>query len=52
MNGGDSMGSFGGFYKGEKKKQKKDKQGKQQSMGGNAPTFALPEIISRKKPAS
>lgn len=41
------MGSFGGFYKGEKKKQKKDKDSKV-SMG-NAPVFTMPEIISKKK---
>lgn len=41
------MGSFGGFYKGDKKKQKKDKQ----SKGGltNAPVLNMPEIISKKK---
>lgn len=41
------MGSFGGYYKGEKKKQKKDKENKNYSS--SAPTFALPEIISKKK---
>lgn len=41
------MGSFGGFYKGEKKKQKKDKEGKNYSS--NSPTFTLPEIVSKKK---
>jgi hypothetical protein len=40
------MGSNGGFYKGEKKKQKKGKETKQ---GFLAPTFTLPEIISKKK---
>ncbi len=41
------MGSFGGFYKGEKKKQKRDKQGK---VGmSSAPTFVMPELISKKK---
>ncbi len=41
------MGSFGGFYKGEKKKQKKDKGSKPSfSM---APTFQMPEIVSKKK---
>ncbi|MDP3988115.1 MAG: hypothetical protein Q8P80_03145 [Candidatus Levybacteria bacterium] len=44
------MGSFGGFYKGEKKKQKKGKN-KPSSVGLNAPTFVLPELISKKKPA-
>lgn len=41
------MGSFGGFYKGEKKKQKKGKEGKH--VSSNAPVFTLPEIVSRKK---
>lgn len=41
------MGSFGGFYKGEKKKQKKDKQSK--SIFSDKPTFSMPEIISKKK---
>lgn len=48
------MGSFGGFYKGEKKKQKKGKEQKQQGMGigmGSQP-IVLPEIISRKKPTA
>jgi len=40
------MGSFGGFYKGEKKKSKKDQQ-KQVSL--NAPVFTLPKIIAKKK---
>ncbi len=43
------MGSFGGYYKGDKKKPKKDKQAKQ-SFGGPA-VFVMPEIISKKKPA-
>jgi hypothetical protein len=41
------MGSFGGFYKGDKKKPKKDKQGKVEL--GNASTFAMPELVSKKK---
>lgn len=42
------MGSFGGFYKGEKKKQKKGgKDAKNQSI--NASVFSMPEIISKKK---
>lgn len=45
------MGSFGGFYKGEKKKPKKGKDNKQiQSGGFGAPTFTLPEVIDKKKP--
>jgi len=42
------MGSFGGFYKGEKKKAKKGKDGKP-SVSMGAPTFVLPEIITKKK---
>jgi hypothetical protein len=41
------MGSFGGFYKGDKKKQKKDKQSKVNL--GDAPVFSMPELISKKK---
>jgi len=41
------MGSFGGFYKGEKKKQKKGKDGK--SIISNAPIFTLPDLIPKKK---
>lgn len=41
------MGSFGGFYKGDKKKQKKDKQAK---VGfGTTPVLTMPEIITKKK---
>ncbi len=43
------MGSFGGYYKGDKKKPKKDKQSK--GSFGNAPVFEMPELISKKKPA-
>lgn len=41
------MGSFGGFYKGDKKKPKKAGTGK----GGplNPSTFTMPELISKKK---
>lgn len=42
------MGSFGGFYKGEKKKPKKDKGSKNVSIGG-APVFQMPELVSKKK---
>lgn len=42
------MGSFGGFYKGEKKKTKKGKESKK-GPGLNAPTFVLPEIVTKKK---
>jgi hypothetical protein len=42
------MGSFGGYYKGDKKKPKKDKQVRDV---GSAPVFSIPELISKKKPA-
>jgi hypothetical protein len=41
------MGSFGGFYKGDKKKPKKDKQAKVSL--GDAPIFTMPELVSKKK---
>lgn len=41
------MGSFGGFYKGEKKKQKKGKDSKTPTFGASA--LVMPEIISKKK---
>jgi hypothetical protein len=47
--GGDFMGSFGGFYKGDKKKQKKEKQVKNNNAFGSAPVFTMPEVIGRKK---
>ena len=47
--GGDFMGSFGGYYKGDKKKPKKDKPAKDDF--GSAPVFIMPELISKKKPA-
>lgn len=44
------MGSFGGFYKGDKKKPKKDKQVKSSSGSfGDTSVFTMPEIISKKK---
>jgi hypothetical protein len=41
------MGSFGGFYKGEKKKSKKDGKGKGSMV--NPSVFVMPELISKKK---
>ncbi len=41
------MGSFGGFYKGEKKKAKKEKEGK--GSYSTAPVFTLPKLIEKKK---
>jgi len=40
------LGSFGGFYKGEKKKAKKNTDSKKSF--GDAPSFVMPEIISKK----
>lgn len=42
------MGSFGGFYKGEKRKPKKDQQ-KGVSSPPSSPVFTLPEIVGKKK---
>jgi hypothetical protein len=41
------MGSFGGFYKGDKKKPKQNNKNK----GGyaNPSVFVMPELISKKK---
>ena len=44
------MGSYGGFYKGEKKKPKKDKDVK--AAYNNVPVFTMPEIITKKKQTS
>lgn len=41
------MGSFSGYYKGEKKKQKKGKENK--NISSSTPTFVLPELVSKKK---
>jgi hypothetical protein len=45
------MGSFGGFYKGEKRKKKKE--GIKPVSAGvlSPPTITMPEIISKKKPS-
>lgn len=43
------MAGFGSFYKGEKKIAKKSKDNKQ--VYSNAPTYVMPELISKKKPA-
>lgn len=41
------MGSFGGFYKGEKKKKKKGQENK--GAMSSAPVFVLPKVIEKKK---
>lgn len=41
------MGGFGSFYKGEKKKPKKGKDSKQ--VFSSAPTYDMPEVISKNK---
>lgn len=44
------MGSFGGFYKGEKKKKKKDSKSiSSVPQGLGAPTFSMPKIIEKKR---
>lgn len=46
------MAGLGGFYKGEKKKKKKESRNISSfSSGMGAPTFTLPKIIEKKKPA-
>jgi hypothetical protein len=46
------MGSFGGFYKGEKKKKKQNtKNISSMSMGMGAPTFEMPKLVEKKKKA-
>lgn len=40
------MGSFGGFFKGEKKKKKK---GQDSSGGSFAPVFTPPKIVGKGK---
>lgn len=42
------MGSFGGFYKGEKKKPKQNKKGNAQIVA-NKPVFVLPKKIEKQK---
>jgi hypothetical protein len=42
------MASFGGFYKGEKKKKKKDTAGNAQSFS-DKPVFSLPKMVEKKK---
>lgn len=41
------MGSFGGYYKGDKKKPKKAEKGKGNPVDPSV--FVMPEIISKKK---
>ena len=41
------MGSFGGYYKGDKKKPRREKEAK--PIFSNAPVLTMPEIINKKK---
>ncbi len=43
------MGSFGGFYKGEKKKKKKGSIKTAPVFGMGTPTITMPEIVSKKQ---
>jgi hypothetical protein len=43
------MGSFGSFYKGDKKKQKKDKKGDAMQTASSRPVFVAPKMIEKKK---
>lgn len=45
------MGSFGGFYKGEKKKAKKNGSKGDGSYVSNKPVFVLPKMLEKKKKA-
>jgi hypothetical protein len=46
------MGSFGGFYKGEKKKQKQNKKKGVDGTMSNAPIFVMPKVFEKKKKAA
>lgn len=48
IKGGEYMGSFGGFYKGDKKKPKQNKKKASMSMT-NAPIFTMPKMVEKKK---
>ncbi|MEK7534584.1 MAG: hypothetical protein AAB600_04570 [Patescibacteria group bacterium] len=50
MRGDEVMGSFGGYFKGEKKKKKKGPIKNVSSVGLGSPIISMPEIISKKKP--
>lgn len=45
------MGSFGGFYKGDKKKKKKQAGSGQQAAtsGPSKPVFVAPKVVEKKK---
>jgi len=42
------MGSFGGFYKGDKKKKKKD-SGNKPMASSSAPIFVMPKLVDKKR---
>jgi hypothetical protein len=43
------MGSFGGFYKGEKKKAKQNSKKGGQQVFTSKPVFVLPKMLEKKK---
>lgn len=43
------MGSFGGFYKGDKKKQKQKNKKVNSASISTAPVFVMPKMIEKKK---
>lgn len=43
------MGSFGGFYKGEKKKQKQNKKKGGDMSTSSAPVFVMPKMFEKKR---
>lgn len=46
------MGSFGGFYKGEKKKPKQKNAKGNTSIISNKPIFSLPKMVEKKRKES
>lgn len=42
------MGSFGGFYKGEKKKKKKDTNSSGSAFS-DKPVFTMPKMVEKKR---
>lgn len=43
------MASFGGFYKGEKKKKKKDTKSNTGGAFSDKPVFTLPKMVEKKR---
>ena len=43
------MGSFGGYYKGDKKKPKKGNEVKKPASSNDIYSFQMPELVSKKR---